>query len=104
MPSFKSRLLAAKEGGDMTVADLAGWFDAPFATCRYWVYDADPDIIPRGPRGRVILRRLKQLEWAIRHEIGFPVPEMLRQRDRPRHIRDTRNAIDARVPESDFAQ
>ncbi len=104
MPNFKSRLLKAKEGGDLTVADLAGWFDAPFATCRYWVYDADPDIIPRGPRGRVIFRRLKMLEWAIRHEIGFPVPAMLRQRDRPRHIRDTRDAIHARVSADYFTE
>ncbi len=104
MPSFKSRLLAAKEGGDLTVADLAHWFDAPFATAHYWVYTAGPELLPRGPRGRAIMQRLKQLEWALRHEIGFPVPPMLSQRARPRHIKDTRDAIDARVPGLDFTR
>ncbi len=104
MPTFKTRLLAAKEAGDLTIADLQHWFDAPFATCHYWAYTAGPELLPRGPRGRVITRRLKMLEWAIRHEIGFPVPAMLRQRDRPKHIRQTRDAIDARVPELDFTR
>lgn len=103
MTSFKSRLLAAMQAGDMTKADLAWWMDAPFATIHFWVHDASPGHSPRGPRGREILRRLRQLEWAIKHEIGFPVPEMLRARDRPRHIKETRHAIDARVPESDLA-
>lgn len=101
MPNFQSRLREAQTKGDMSLADMARWFDVPFQTVRYWTIVAGSDMAPRGPRGRTILKRLKQLEWAITHSIGFPVPEMLRARDRPLHIERTRDAVNAALSASD---
>ena len=102
MPNFRSRLLASQKAGDLTPADMARWFDVPYPTMAYWLKVGASDFAPRRPRGRVILKRLKQLEWAIANRIGFPVPEMLSARDRPLHVIGTRNAVDAGVPESYF--
>jgi hypothetical protein len=96
--NFQSRLLEARKAGDLTVADLANWFDLPFSTVRYWTTVDNSDLAPRGPRGRVIHKRLQQLEWAIRNQVGFPVPPMLSARDRPSHMVRTRDAVDGRVP------
>ena len=102
MASFQTRLLAAQRAGDLTVADMARWFGIPFSTSKYWCSVDNPNLAPRGPRARIIGKRLKQLEWAIEHEIGFPVPEMLTARDRPRHIERVLHLVDARVPLSHF--
>src|SRR5947208_510353 len=98
MPNFRSRLLASQKAGDLTPANMARWFDVPYPKLSYWLKVGASDLTPRGPRARTILRRLKQLEWAITHQIGFPIPEMLSARDRPLHVTRTRDAIDARVP------
>ena len=94
MASFKERVLTAQKSGDMTMADLARWFDVPFQTARYWLMVGGSDMEPRGPRARMIRKRLDRLEWAIHHQIGFPVPAMLRVGDRQSHITRTRDAVD----------
>ena len=105
-PDFKPRLLRAMSKGDLVPGDLAHWFDRSHPTVRYWVYRAKDDYDPlthagggvkKGPK---MLRRLKLLEWAINHKIGFPVPADISQRDRPGHLRKTLHAVDARVPDS----
>lgn len=99
---FQERLRKAQKDGDMTMADMARWFDVPFQSARYWLIVGDADMEPRGPRARMIRKRLERLEWAIHHSIGFPVPQMLRVRDRKQHIETTRDAIDhAGVPAGD---
>jgi hypothetical protein len=102
MATFQSRLLSARSAGSLTVADLSHWFSVPFSTVKYWCTVGNPDLAPRGPRGREIIKRLKQLEWAIEHRIGMPVPDMMNARDRPSHIMSTRDAINERVPPSNF--
>lgn len=97
MPNFRSRIIEAQKAGDLTPADMARWFDVPYPTYAYWAKVGASDLTPRGPRGRIILKRLKQLEWAIANQIGFPIPEMLSARDRPLHVVRTRDAINAQA-------
>ena len=93
MANLQARLLAAQREGDLTLADLSHWFDVPFSSVRYWLTVASSDWAPRGPRGRTIIKRIKLLEWAVANRIGMPVPEMMSARDRPAHMRGTRDAV-----------
>ena len=102
MATFRSRILAAQSAGDLTPADMARWFDVPYPTMVYWIRVGASDLSPRGPRGRTVIKRLRQLEWAIEKRIGFPIPEMLSARDRPMHVVRIRDAVDARVPADNF--
>lgn len=98
MPNFKQRLVDARKAGDLTIADLANWFNLPFSTVRYWCSVSGYDLAPRGPRRKEIIKRLSQLEWAILNKVGFPIPPMMSERGRSSHMVSTRNAVDARVP------
>ncbi len=98
--TFQSRLHAAGQRGDMSTADLAHWFDRPYATVRYWLYGdsrAKPkgDFEPRGAQGRLALRRLHRLEWAVAHDERFPIPADLGDRARHAYVKATYHAVDS---------
>ena len=91
MPSFQNRLVAAQRGGNLTVADLARWFDRPHATVRTWVQDG---IEPGG--GPIDIKHTQELlgllEALIKRKKGFPVPRLSPQK-RIAHIRQIRAAV-----------
>ena len=88
MKDFSTRLKWCKERGDMTVSDLAVWFDRPVATVRTWVEGRTP----KGPAGRLAVQWLDLLSSWIRNNAGFPIPAELTQQRRATYIRDLRNA------------
>ena len=74
--SIQARLKKAMHRGNLTVADLARWFDCPYPTVRSWVLNGVR--IGGGPRDiEHIDRRLNKLESLIIQNSGkFPVPRM----------------------------
>ena len=93
---FCDRLRKCVSKADLTTADLARWFDRPFATVRTWVNGRTP----RGPAGRLAEINLQRLVWSIRHDKGFPVPRSLNQRERINYILERRDGAsrNARIP------
>ena len=87
MISFSRRIHIAMRAADMTVSDLAVWFDRPRSTVKTW----DDGRTPQGPSGRVAEWRLQLLEWAIKTEFKMPVPDTLSGTERPGYVRGARN-------------
>ncbi len=87
---FPDRLKRCLELGRMAKADLAAWFDRPYATVHYWISG-------RTKPGPLLLHdittRMLLLEKTLKKRDGFPVPFELKQQDRGAYIR----AIYARV-------
>ena len=73
--TFQSRLRKAMREGNLTIADLARWFERPHPTTRSWVkLGVDP---AGGPQDREwILKRLEKLEDMIEAGKCFPVPRL----------------------------
>lgn len=73
-PSFKARLGGCLRDGNLTIADLARWFDRPYQTVRTWAEGVVPG---GGPIDREhALSMLELLETLIRQKRGFPVPRL----------------------------
>ena len=87
--TFQGRLRACLEAGNLTVSDLARWFNRPDPTVRGWVRDG---IAPSGPARDMseLMSALTRLEIAIRRKEGFPVPRMS-QRARRDYIEGLRS-------------
>lgn len=96
MASFQNRLAWCMERGDLTISDLARWFDRPRATVNTWVLGR----VPYGPSGRVAEHDLSLLTIRIQSKIGFPVPSTLLMKKRALYIRGQRNDAErnTRVP------
>jgi hypothetical protein len=86
---FTRELRACRDKADMTISDLAIWFDRPWATVKTWVNDART---PAGPAARDARIMLDLLKVAIRHSPGLPVPARMSWRDRTAHVRGIRDA------------
>lgn len=73
--TFQGRLKAAMRGGNLTVADLARWFDVPYPTIRGWVQDGHEPA--GGPLDCAFAKaRLDKLERAIRRKENLPLPRL----------------------------
>ena len=87
---FQQRLKACVRGGNLTVADLARWFDRPYPTVRTWLQDG---IAPGG--GPIDKEHAESmlglLETLIKQKRGFPVPRMA-PRQRIEHLAEIRIA------------
>lgn len=72
--SISARLQRVLRDGNLTVADLARWFDRPYPTVDGWVKKG---LMPRGgPRdGEQVLAELDNLERLLRRK-KLPVPAM----------------------------
>lgn len=94
--SFGERLKRCAEIGDLTISDLARWFDRPRATVNTWVLGRTP----YGPSGRRAEHDLQLLEARIKARDGFPVPSTLLMKKRIIYIRGQRNDAErnTRVP------
>lgn len=90
MKTFQQRLKACQRGGNLTVADLARWFDRPYATMRTWVQSG---INPGGgPLDREnATELLVVLEQQIKRGKHFPLKRMP-PKDRARHLAGVRTA------------
>lgn len=74
MATFAQRLQRAQRSGNLTVADLARWFDRPYPTVRCWINGASPG---GGPIDQeAVLSALQLLEVRIRTKQGFPLGRM----------------------------
>lgn len=90
--TFQKRLRACQKKGNLTVADLARWFDREYATIRGWVEDG---VQPGGgPADKQhALSVLILLETLIEREKGFPVPVGLVPKKRVAHVMKIRQAV-----------
>lgn len=72
--TFQERLRRVMLGGNLTVADLARWFDRPDPTVRGWARGENP----RGAQLDIAYTeaRLAQIETRIKNRQGLPVPRM----------------------------
>lgn len=93
MASFEKRLEDCMRRGDMTISDLARWFDRPRATINTWVTGRTP----YGPSSRLAEERLWLLEYCIRNKRGFPVPANLSWTNRANYIRGQRDDAERHV-------
>lgn len=77
MPSTQQRLQAVLQKGNLTVADLARWFVAPYHTVGGWIKGG---FEPRGAPQDVqhIMALLGLLEALIKTRSGLPVPKLSR--------------------------
>ena len=74
MPNFQDRLQRVLHDGNLTVADLARWFERPDPTVRGWVAGIG---LGGGPLDAAyVMAQLGLLEKRVRKHQGFPVPRM----------------------------
>lgn len=89
--TFQQRLRKCQQSGNLTVADLARWFDRQNATVRAWVEDGvNPGGGPMDKQHAASL--LVLLESLIKAKRGFPIPR-LGPKDRIVHLLKIRKAV-----------
>ena len=89
--TFQQRLRACERGGNLTVADLARWFDRPYPTVRSWMVDGiEPGGGPIDKEHAESMLGL--LETLIKQKRWFPVPR-LRPQERIEHLAQVRAAF-----------
>ena len=95
--SFPKALKWCMIHGDMTVSDLAVWFDRPRSTVNTWVNGSTP----YGPAGRLAFYALGVLQLRIKQKKVLPVPATLSWLKRADYIRGVRDAAgrNSRVPQ-----
>jgi len=83
--TFQQRLQRCRERGNLTVADLARWFDRPYATVRSWLTEGwEPG---DGPvTRRRMEERLRLLECTIARS---PELRALPMRERAKRLQQT---------------
>ena len=87
--SFSDRLNKAMLAGELTVSNLALWFERTRPTVQTWTTGRDP----RGFRGVRAFNRLALLERAIRDRMGFPIPPQMNDKERATHVMERLNAL-----------
>jgi hypothetical protein len=86
--TFSERLTKAQTVTEMTVSDLARWFDRPRATVNTWINGRTPF----GPPAAVAERRLALLEFSIAtRRKHYPVPAELPWKEREKYVRGMRD-------------
>ena len=86
--TIQDRLKVCMVKGNLTVADLARWFDRPDPTIRGWV---NRGVKPNCPARDLawLLAGLSTLEFMIKQKKGLPVPRMS-QRERISYLAQLR--------------
>ena len=75
MKTFQQRLQAVLQGGNLTVADLARWFDRPDPTVRGWVVNGgEPGGGPLDVQHIYVM--LKELERLVKGGQRLPLPRL----------------------------
>lgn len=89
--TFQKRLQACQRAGNLTISDLARWFDRPRPTVRTWVEDGNKP--GRGPLDAAHAEALLGLlETLIARKRGFPVPPLSPQK-RIEHLKHIRQKV-----------
>lgn len=85
MRTFTERLEACQTVTQMTVSDLARWFDRPRATVNTWLNGRTPF----GPPAKLAEQKLALLEWSVRQRAKkfYPVPAHLTWKEREVYVR-----------------
>jgi hypothetical protein len=73
--TLQKRLERMLEAGNLTVADLARWFDRPHATVRGWVKGGRLGLTARLD-AIYVETQLRNLERRLETKAGLPVPRM----------------------------
>lgn len=83
--NISKRLTVCLHKGNLTVADLARWFERPDPTVRGWVKGGSVG----GPSGdkKDIEQRLRKMETLLELKKRLPIPRMS-QRDRAAYIEE----------------
>jgi len=71
--NITKRLNKVMVEGNLTIIDLARWFNRPFATVRGWIRGRDMRASPQD--AGLVIERLKVIERRIRKRAGLPVPQ-----------------------------
>ena len=91
MSVWSDRLEHARRAANMTVADLARWFDRPHATVTYWLKGGEPAL---GPGNRDHAEALLGLlEALVQRGVELPVPLTMPQRKRIDYLTDLREKV-----------
>lgn len=90
--TFQDRLRGVLAAGNLTLSDLARWFDRPRPTVKTW---ADEGREPSGPPLDVehAHAMLGLLEQMIKRRQGFPVPIGLSSQKRMQHLQAIRKRV-----------
>lgn len=89
--TFQARLLAVQRAGNLTVSDLARWFDRPHPTVRGWVEDGtEPGRSPVDVEHAQSMLGL--LETLVKQKRGFPIPRMAPKK-RIEHLMHIRSSL-----------
>lgn len=86
---INTRLQAAMQHGNLTIADLARWFERPHPTVRGWVHGTGVGGPPLDVQA--VLDRLGHIEVRIKKRKGLPVPQLSPAR-RAVYVESLRNA------------
>ena len=91
MMTFQARLRKCMAHGNLTVADLARWFERPHPTMRSWV---EQGVEPAGgPLDAAFAHAtLERLEKLIARNSKFPVPRLSPQK-RIAYLKELRGSI-----------
>lgn len=89
--TFQTRLRALQRAGNLTVSDLARWFNRPHATVRTWVENGiSPGGGPIDKEHAASLLGL--LETLVKQKRGFPIPRLSPQK-RIEHLMHIRKSV-----------
>lgn len=89
-PTFQQRLGRLLKQGNLTVADLARWFEKPHATVRGWVRGGNLGLPPMD--AAYVEAQLGLLEQRLKKRRGLPVPRMS-ARARSTYMKDLRASL-----------
>lgn len=96
--TFTARLMVCMKRTEMTVSDLARWFDRPRATVNTWLCGRTPF----GPAAPLALKKLAQLEFSLQaRPKHYPIPAELSWTKREQYVRGMRDDAERhyRVPD-----
>jgi hypothetical protein len=87
---FGDRLRSAMERGDLTISDLANWFDRSVPTVRYWVKHGTGVYAVGAVSKALIYSRLALLEQWVK----TTAPPAMPRTERPRYIAGVRDELE----------
>jgi len=94
------RLVAAWKKSELSIADMAVWFNAQRRTMETWLHGVQP----HSCRHSQIEASLELLEKAIAKGVHFPVPLSVTQYKRKSYILKVRDAVSRRISKSRSAK
>lgn len=94
--SLTKRLVNGWKKSELSISDMAVWFNAQRRTMETWLHGVQP----HSCRHSQILLSLELLEKAIAEKSHFPVPLSVTQYQRKNYILKVRDVVSGRVSKS----